>query len=234
VGKFAAEIKKWNLPGKVLACLLIVLTGIGILRAGQVCLAENHPKEAYLVLGGCPLREVFVAQLVLQHPDIPVLISTGDPDPCIWLIFDKAKAPKDKVWMEHCSKNTFDNFVYSIPILESWGIQKVYLVTDRPQNKRAMRLAKVLMPAHGMQVELVLAPEFVNDNRPEWLIKCAVAYSCLYALTSQFYQPHCSNITHLSEIDMDYWNKTGFDCQQQCELKGYPPYLMRKSLSPGN
>jgi hypothetical protein len=41
--------------------------------------------------------------LAIVHPDVKIVISGGSEDPCLWLIFDKWKAPKANVWTEHCS-----------------------------------------------------------------------------------------------------------------------------------
>jgi len=55
---------------------------------------QQKPVEAILVLGGSIRREIYVANLAQQYPDIPILISQGSEDPCILLLFERAKAPK--------------------------------------------------------------------------------------------------------------------------------------------
>lgn len=75
--------------------------------------AARGPVDAYLVLGGSIPREIYVASIAKQYPDIPILISQGSPDPCIVLIFERDGAPMSRVWLEKCARSTFDNFYFS-------------------------------------------------------------------------------------------------------------------------
>jgi hypothetical protein len=198
---------------------LLVLT-----RLCQLVIAYYSPTSAYLVLGGTPNRERYAAQLVKAHPDIKVLISGGSENPCIWLIFDKEKTPKDNVWMERCSHNTFDNFYYSAPILSKWGVRKVLLITDPPQSDRVLPMAKIMLGAKGMWVDLCIVPNSGGqDSRyPMWV---DIACSAAWAIVSQVIEPKCSSFTYLPTVDMEYWYKKGFYCAPQAEVDNYRPKL---------
>ncbi|MEC4853231.1 MAG: hypothetical protein SAJ12_19800, partial [Jaaginema sp. PMC 1079.18] len=90
---------------------IAVLTWWGAI-AFQLVRGATQPVDGFLVLGGSIQREIYTAQLLQQFPDIPVLISHGSPEPCIWLIFERENAPRDRVWLENCADSTFENFYF--------------------------------------------------------------------------------------------------------------------------
>jgi uncharacterized SAM-binding protein YcdF (DUF218 family) len=203
--------------------IAVLLLGLVLFRVVQFFQASSIAEpQAYLVLGGAPQREVFVTTLKKQYPDRYVLISGGSADPCLYLMFQKHDCPMDKVWTEHCSKDTFGNFFYSLPILESWGIRKVAVVTDYPQLKRAMPLAHILFASHGMSVELKQSPIRMGDERGTLETIGLAVMGCGWGIASQFFQPHCSELVKLSDVDMNYWNNAGYECQQQTGIKSHP------------
>jgi hypothetical protein len=188
-----------------------------LFRAAELTIARYQPITAYLVLGGTPNREIFAAKLIKEHPDVKVLISSGSADPCVWLIFDKLNAAKDKVWMEHCARNTFENFYYSAPILKKWGVQKVLLITDKPQNERAFPMGKIILGAQGIWVDLILVPNS-GGQASVYPLSFDLLVSTLWAIASQVWQPHCSQVTYLPTVDMNYWYQKGFYCAPQAEV----------------
>ncbi len=202
---------------KGLYAVFICLGALLLVRASQLLIACMSPVDTYLVLGGTPHREIFVAQLVKQHPGIKVLISGGSEDPCIWLMFDKEKTPKDNVWMESCSKNTFENFYYSAPILNRLGARKVLLITDISQSGRALPMAQIMLGAKGMCVELQLVPNSSGEISRHPLA-LDLALSVGWAIVSEVWEPHCAHVTYLPTVDMAYWNKKGFYCAPQAEV----------------
>ncbi len=121
---------------------------------------SRGPTDAYLVLGGSIRREMHMAQLAstFSTPS-PILISAGSVDPCIRLLFEQAGAALEQVWLEHCAESTFGNFVYSVPILERWGVHHVTLVTSGSHTRRAVILARILFGARGIWVEPLIVDE---------------------------------------------------------------------------
>lgn len=177
--------------------------------------------DAYLVLGGSIQREIYVAELAKQHPEIPILISTGSEDPCIWLIFQRAKAPMEKVWLEDCARSTFDNFYFSTPILREWNAHKIRLITSGSHLPRAMWLAQILLGSHGFWVEPEIVPEQgVPGNQESWpKTGLDVARSLVWAIAGQFYQPECNGLRSLSSVDISHWRQEGFRCEHQGNLE---------------
>src|SRR5262245_52288346 len=99
----------WNKRAlRVLSILSLITASWLTLRGIQLWIASGEPVGVYFVLGGSPYREVQAAQLAKQHPEIPVLISSGSPEPCIFLMFKKLGAPVNNVWTEQCARNTFE------------------------------------------------------------------------------------------------------------------------------
>jgi hypothetical protein len=207
---------------RYLLAVPILTAGLVLIRICQILIAFNSPVSAYLVLGGTPNREIYAAKLAKIHPDIKVLVSGGSENPCIWLIFDKEKTSKENVWMERCSQNTFENFYYSTPILSHWHVGKVLLITDLPQANRALPMAKIILGAKGMWVDLCLTP---NSGGEQSRIPLAVdiAISSAWAIVSQVFEPPCASLTHLPDVDMKYWYQHGFYCAPQAQVDDYRP-----------
>ena len=67
--------------------LLAIFLGNLLFHLAQTFTRQDDPIDAILVLGGPAEREVYAAQLAVQHPDIPVLISQGSQSPCLKEIF---------------------------------------------------------------------------------------------------------------------------------------------------
>jgi uncharacterized SAM-binding protein YcdF (DUF218 family) len=186
-----------------------LLSGIGLCCASWLFVtsmvlrsAAAQPVDAFLVLGGSITREIYAAELATQHPEIPILISAGSPTPCIWLIFQRAKAPIQQVWLENCARSTFGNFYFSLPILQRWQVHKVKIITSPTHTPRAIWLARILLGAHGIWAEPDLVVEQgVPANREYWWkTTLDVTRSLGWAAISQLYQPQCSHLQPLAAI----------------------------------
>lgn len=184
--------------------------------------AEKAPLGAFLVLGGSIQREIYVADLVTQQPEVPVLISQGSPDPCVWLIFQRVNAPIAQVWLEKCARSTFENFYYSLPILNHWRVRRVALVTSQTHLPRAYWMARILLGAQGIWVDLAIAPEQGIPGNKESPFKTGldVLRSAGWALVSQVYAPSCSEIVSLANVDIQSWRQRGFHCEYQGKVGG--------------
>ncbi|MGK7936141.1 MAG: YdcF family protein [Xenococcaceae cyanobacterium] len=181
---------------------------------------SNKPVDAFFVLGGSINREIYVAQLAKQHPEIPILISHGSDDPCILLIFQREQAPLNLVWLEKCAESTFGNFFFSLPLLTKWNVHKVKLITSATHLPRAKWLANILLGSHGISIELDIAPEKGVPGNYESPAKTLVDLmrSVFWALGSQIIQPPCSQVDKLSATDMPMWYEKGFTCERQAGL----------------
>ncbi|MBW4427640.1 MAG: YdcF family protein [Nostoc desertorum CM1-VF14] len=183
--------------------------------------ASSQPVDAFFVLGGSIRREIYVAQQAKQYPQTPILISHGSPDPCIWLLFQAELAELQNVWLEKCANSTFENFYYGIPILRRWGVHKVMLITSQSHLPRAKWMAQILLGAHGIWVETEIVQESgVPGNRESWSkTGLDVTRSLFWAIVSQIIQPQCSNVTRLTQVDMQTWENRGFHCEHQGGLR---------------
>ncbi|XWK88527.1 MAG: YdcF family protein [Phormidium sp.] len=213
--------KRSLLIGLFVLCLVL---GICLLYNSAILYAASQqPVGAILVLGGSITREIHVAQLAKQSPEIPILISHGSLAPCILLIFQRAAAPIDKVWLENCANSTFGNFYFSLPIFKQWQVQKVKLVTSATHLPRAIWLAQIMLGSHGIWVELEIAAETkgVPGNRESFFVTTAdVIRGLIWAVVSQFYEPNCTDLIPLSQVDLTVWKMKGFKCERQANL-GY-------------
>lgn len=215
--------------GKVLKRLIVIPLLIFSFSCfslgGNLLKAQNNlsqPVSAYLVLGGSILREVYVAQLVKLNPNIPVIISQGSAEPCVFLIFERENSAMDNVWLEKCADSTFTNFVYSIPILKQWGVKKVKIITTDTHLPRAGLLAKILLNAQGIALDLNTIKEErgISANVESPLkTKLDVTRSLGWALISQLISLPCNNIIKLTEVNMEYWYQKGFGCENRANLK---------------
>ncbi|UKO98067.1 YdcF family protein [Nostoc sp. UHCC 0870] len=188
-----------------------------ILITINLFLAASQPVDAFFVLGGSIRREIYIAQTAKKNPQIPILISQGSQDPCIWLIFQREAADLQNVWLEKCAKSTFENFYYGIPILKQWGVHKVKLITSLTHLPRAKLMSQILFGAHGIWVEVAVVQETGIPGNQESVLKTTldVTRSLLWAVLSQIIQPQCSNVTKLSDVDMQAWESQGFKCERQ-------------------
>ncbi|NET69944.1 MAG: YdcF family protein [Sphaerospermopsis sp. SIO1G2] len=206
----------------VIGCVFILSVWL-IVTTITLVFASSQPVDAFFVLGGSIHREIYVAQQVKQAPQIPVLISQGSPHPCIWLIFQRESADLQQVWLENCAHSTFGNFYYSIPILKSWGVHKVKLITSGSHVFRAKIMGKILFAAHGIWVEIDDVKETGIPGNQEFLIKTIldVTRSILWAMVSQFIYPQCNHVTKLIDVDIAAWKETGFRCEHQGGIQSY-------------
>ncbi len=210
-------VNRWQLLQKLALGLYFVLGAWLIFTTITLVSASSQPVDAFFVLGGSIRRETYVVQQATQYPQIPILISHGSPDPCIWLIFQRELASLENVWLEKCANSTFENFYYGIPLLRKWGIHKVKLITSPTHLPRAKWMAQILLGAHGIWVEPDIVQELgVPGNHESWLkTGLDLTRSIFWAILSQIIQPQCSNVTRLADVDIQAWQSRGFKCEHQ-------------------
>jgi uncharacterized SAM-binding protein YcdF (DUF218 family) len=182
--------------------------------------AELGPVEGFWVLGGSIKREIYVAQLRKETPELPILISQGSKDPCILLIFEREKVAFNNVWLEKCSQNTFDNFYFGLPIIRQWGVHKVKLITSQSHLPRAKLMAEIILNVNGIALELEIVPETGVPGNQEYPLKTVldVMRTILWSPFSQIIGPKCNKMTELIEVNLDSWLKQGFVCESQANL----------------
>ncbi|MBD0335317.1 MAG: YdcF family protein [Cyanobacteria bacterium Co-bin13] len=213
------KLKRWLLPGCLLALALGLILGLGALQQ-----AAKQPVDAILVLGGSVQREIQVAQQrstdASRGPVIPILISQGSADPCIRQIFQRQGTSLQEVWLEKCAQSTFDNFRFSLPILQQWGSHHVRLVTSPSHLPRAQWIGQIVLGAHGIWVEIDAVAETGQPGNQESWLKTALdlSRSLIWAVVSQVYQPRCPEVTPLAAVDLETWQAQGYKCEHQAGL----------------
>jgi DUF218 domain len=168
-------------------------------------------------LGGSIQREVYASELALRSPDLPILISRGSKAPCIWTIFQQARAPIENIWLEECANSTFENFCFSLPTLRQWKTHKVKLVTSRSHLPRAAWLAHIMLGAHriAVETEVVFEPGIPGNRETFWKTGLDVTRGMGWAMTSQVHSAQCSEILPLKQVDMNAWRQIGFTCERR-------------------
>ena len=211
---------------RLLLFLLPFAVGLLVLVLGwaiALFFASQEPVGTYLVLGGSVKREMYVAEKIAkQHPETPILISAGASAPCTIGLLDRARAPKEQIWLETCAKSTFGNFYFGLPILETWQVRHVKVVTSKTHLPRAKWLAQLILGSHGMWVEMEIVPEIgVPGNTESWLKTVLdVGRSLGWAIASQVVDaPECSKLVRLTEVNLEGWCEKGFKCEHQAHLK---------------
>jgi uncharacterized SAM-binding protein YcdF (DUF218 family) len=216
--------RRWAIARRAVRTILIGLClffvgslGLNLLKLSSAAMA---PVDAVLVLGGSIQREIRAAELSRQYPALPVLISKGSPDPCIWLIFRRIGAPVQSVWLEKCADSTFTNFYFSTPVLQRWHVHKVKLITSATHLPRATWLSAILLGAHGIWVEPEIVVERGIPANQETRIKTGldVTRSLLWAIASQIYQPHCADVQSLIAVNPEASPPQSFHCERQGNL----------------
>lgn len=212
--------KRWQILQKLTWGLCLVLASWLIITTITLVFASSQGVDAFFVLGGSIRREIYVAQIAKEYPQVPILISTGSPDPCIWLIFQREVDDLSKVWLEKCANSTFENFYYGIPIFKRWRVHKVKLITSATHLPRAKLMAQILFGSHGIWVEVEVVKETGIPGNQESRIKTGldVTRSLLWAILSQVIHPQCSDVIQLSQVDMASWERRGFRCEHQGNL----------------
>lgn len=81
-------------------------------------------------------------------------------------------------------------------------------------------MAQIILGSHGIWVEMETVPEVgIPGNQESWYKNILdVIRISLWAMISQFVQPQCSHITNLIDVDMQFWQYTGFKCERHAEL----------------
>jgi len=203
-----------------LCWLWIAIALAWLIRKWQILQnASQGEIDAFFVFGGGLHRELYVARLKKQYPDVPVLISKGSLQPYILSIFERLQAPIYNVWIEECANSTFDNCCFGLPILKSWQVKKVMLVTSASHLPRAKLLAQIILGAHGIWVESSSVTEICTPGNQESKLKTVLdaIRASAWAIVSQFYSCSCSNIIPLAEVKMNEWQDIGIDvncCQR--------------------
>ncbi|HAC64836.1 MAG TPA: YdcF family protein [Cyanothece sp. UBA12306] len=118
--------------------------------------------EAIFVLGGHEERERFAAQLAIQHPSLPIWVSSGSPQGYVRKIFTKAGISGDRLHLDYQAKDTVTNFTTLVNQFKAQGIDSIYLVTSANHLPRARVIGEIIFGSQG----IIIKPMPVNSDRP--------------------------------------------------------------------
>jgi uncharacterized SAM-binding protein YcdF (DUF218 family) len=124
-------------------------------------------KKAILELGGNINRLDTVLELVKQHPDALIIISSeGDPAGCLAKL-KAAGIPKDRFILDYNAWDTVTNFTTTLPIIRDQEIDELYVVTDLFHIPRSRSICEAIYFGRGVLRSYV--PHGTDDHKePIW------------------------------------------------------------------
>ncbi|MEG4484690.1 YdcF family protein [Microcoleus sp. D2_18a_B4] len=120
--------------------------------------SESQRPQAVLVLGGAIEREVFAAKFALDHPELPIWVSSGsNPEFAEW-VFSEAGIESDRVHLDYRAVDTVTNFTTLVDELKARGIESVYLITSDDHMRRAQIIGEIVLGSRGISFKPVAVP----------------------------------------------------------------------------
>ena len=148
-------------------CLMPILA-VGLWLGYKQMASYFVQPEAIFVLGGEPDREEFAAQLALDHPNLPIWVSSGSPKDYARRIFTKAGIKRDRVHLDYRAVDTVTNFTSLVDELKAKGIDSVYLITSDDHMRRARVIGEIVFGSRGIILKPVSVP---RGRSPETIDK---------------------------------------------------------------
>ena len=148
------------------------LIGSGCMIFGLTCLpaitasSSTREPQAILVLGGSPTREKFAAQFALQHPQLPIFVSSGSPEEYARYVFDNAGISRDRLHLDYRAVDTVSNFTIMVAEFQRRKITDVYVLTSDFHMPRALVIGKIVLGSRGIQMHPVTIPSGVKSENP--------------------------------------------------------------------
>jgi uncharacterized SAM-binding protein YcdF (DUF218 family) len=148
------------------------LIGSGCMVFGLPCLppiiasASTREPQAILVLGGSPTREKFAAQFALQHPKLPIFVSSGSPEEYAQYVFDSAGVDRRRIHLDYRAVDTVSNFTIMVSELQKRNITDVYVITSDFHMPRALVIGKIVLGSRGIEMYPVTIPSTIKSENP--------------------------------------------------------------------
>jgi uncharacterized SAM-binding protein YcdF (DUF218 family) len=122
--------------------------------------------QAILVLGGSPIREKFAAQFALQHPKLPIFVTSGSPEEYAKYVFEEAGVERDRLHLDYRAVDTVTNFTVMVTELQKRKITDVYVLTSDFHMSRALVIGKIVLGSRGIDIHPVTIPSTVQPESP--------------------------------------------------------------------
>ncbi|WP_206815087.1 YdcF family protein [Chroococcus sp. FPU101] len=118
------------------------------------------PPEAIIVLGGHESRERFAAKLALEHPELPIWVSSGSPKAYVKRIFAKEGVNTNPahLHLDYRAVDTVTNFTTLVNDLKKHGVDSVYLVTSDNHMRRARIVGEIVLGSQGIMIKPLAVP----------------------------------------------------------------------------
>lgn len=128
--------------------------------------------EAILMLGGSSSaleREQFTAEFARDYPDLPIWISSGDPNEAyVESVFADAGVDLNRLYLDYQAADTVTNFTTMVNELKARNIRSVYLITSDYHMRRARVIGEIVLGSQGISFKPVAVP---TGQAPEPLDK---------------------------------------------------------------
>ncbi len=124
--------------------------------------------QAVLVLGGALEREYFAAKFALQHPNLPIWVSSGSNREYSEWVFAQAGVDLQRIHLDYGAVDTVTNFTTLVDTLQAEGITSIYLITSDDHMRRAQTIAEIVLGSRGIDFKPVAVP---TGRSPEPLEK---------------------------------------------------------------
>lgn len=147
---------------------------LGVFGLGFACwhlLAVPKPPQALLVLGGSPERERFAAEFALDHPGLPIWVSSGSNPEYAELVFSQAGINPERIHLDYQAVDTVTNFTTLVQTLQAKRIDSIYLLTSDYHMERAEMVGQIILGSRGIDFQPVLIPSHTSPDVPESLEK---------------------------------------------------------------
>jgi uncharacterized SAM-binding protein YcdF (DUF218 family) len=120
--------------------------------------------QAVLVLGGAVDREVFAAQFALEHPELPIWVSSGsNPEYTEW-VFSEAGVDLERIKLDREAVDTVTNFTTVVDKFKAQGIHSIYLITSDYHMRRAKVIGEIVLGSRGIDFKPIVVP---SEQLPE-------------------------------------------------------------------
>ena len=152
-----------------------MLLGLSIaLWFGNPLMKKSTPPEALLVLGGAIEREEFAAKFARDHPQLEIWVSGGSNEEYAQWIFSEAGIDLSRVHLDYQAVDTVTNFTTLVDLLNSQGVESVYLVTSDDHMLRARVIGEIVLGSRGISFHPLPVPSGRSPEPIEKVIRDGV------------------------------------------------------------
>jgi len=131
-------------------CLIVPFVVPTIWFTHRLVQSWLNPPDAILVLGGATQRERYAAEFALQHPDLPIWVSSGDWPASTRATFARAGISPERLHLDRNAVDTVTNFTTLADEFQRQGVEHVYLITSDYHMRRAQVVGEIVFGSRGI------------------------------------------------------------------------------------